>query len=133
MRKQWTAENACERSLYSEKKIAKNTTRRKSERLKVLMKAASASAGRAAARCLCCLRCLCDWMCDWIFVLGIQTSLSLLLAALRTARGGLTLFFLFSLRSLTASKVHRVHGPFPLPLIELVRFDVVASFTVLDV
>ena len=58
--------------------------------------------------------------------------LSLLLAALRTARG-LTLFFLFSLRSLTASKVHRVHGPFPLPLIELVRFDVVASFTVLDV
>lgn len=59
--------------------------------------------------------------------------LSLLLAALRTARGGLTLFFLFSLRSLTASKVHRVHGPFPLPLIELVRFDVVASFTVLDV
>ena len=59
--------------------------------------------------------------------------LSLLLAALTTARGGLTLFFLFSLRSLTASKVHRVHGPFPLPLIELVRFDVVASFTVLDV
>ena len=58
--------------------------------------------------------------------------LSLLLAALMTARG-LTLFFLFSLRSLTASKVHRVHGPFPLPLIELVRFDVVASFTVLDV
>ena len=59
--------------------------------------------------------------------------LSLLLAALITARGGLTLFFLFSLRSLTASKVHRVHGPFPLPLIELVRFDVVASFAVLDV
>ena len=58
--------------------------------------------------------------------------LSLLLAALMTARG-LTLFFLFSLRSLTASKVHRVHGPFPLPLIELVRFDVVASFAVLDV
>lgn len=60
--------------------------------------------------------------------------LSLLLAAaLTTARGGLTLFFLFSLRSLTAPKVHRVHGPFPLPLIELVRFDVVASFAVLDV
>ena len=59
--------------------------------------------------------------------------LSLLLAALTTARGGLTLFFLFSLRSLTASKVHRVHGPFPLPLIELVRFDVVASFAILDV
>ena len=58
--------------------------------------------------------------------------LSLLLAALMTARG-LTLFFLFSLRSLTASKVHRVHGPFPLPLIELVRFDVGASFAVLDV
>lgn len=76
MRKKWTAENACERSLYSEKKIAKNTTRRKSERLKVLMKAASAGAGRATARCLCCLCCLCDWMCDWIFVLGIKTSLS---------------------------------------------------------
>lgn len=59
--------------------------------------------------------------------------LSLLLAALMTTRGGLTLFSLFSLRSLTASKVHRVHGPFPLPLIELVRFDVVASFAILDV
>ena len=58
--------------------------------------------------------------------------LSLLLAAFMTARG-LTLFSLFSLRSLTASKVHRVHGPFPLPLIELVRFDVVASFAILDV
>ena len=73
----------------------------------------------------------------YVYVIGFlfleSKLLSLLLAALRTARGGLTLFFLFSLRSLTASKVHRVHGPFPLPLIELVRFDVVASFTVLDV
>ena len=72
-----------------------------------------------------------------VYVIGFLflelKRLSLLLAALRTARGGLTLFFLFSLRSLTASKVYRVHGPFPLPLIELVRFDVVASFTVLDV
>lgn len=73
----------------------------------------------------------------YVYVIGFlfleSKLLSLLLAALRTARGGLTLFFLFSLRSLTASKVHRVHGPFPLPLIEIVRFDVVASFTVLDV
>lgn len=72
----------------------------------------------------------------YVYVIGFLflelKLLSLLLAALMTARG-LTLFFLFSLRSLTASKVHRVHGPFPLPLIELVRFDVVASFTVLDV
>lgn len=72
----------------------------------------------------------------YVYVIGFlfleSKLLSLLLAALMTARG-LTLFFLFSLRSLTASKVHRVHGPFPLPLIELVRFDVVASFTVLDV
>ena len=73
----------------------------------------------------------------YVYVIGFLflelKLLSLVLAALTTARGGLTLFFLFSLRSLTASKVHRVHGPFPLPLIELVRFDVVASFTVLDV
>lgn len=72
----------------------------------------------------------------YVYVIGFlfleSKLLSLLLAALMTARG-LTLFSLFSLRSLTASKVHRVHGPFPLPLIELVRFDVVASFTVLDV
>ena len=59
----------------------------------------------------------------YVYVIGFlfleSKLLSLLLAALMTARG-LTLFFLFSLRSLTASKVHRVHGPFPLPLIELV-------------
>ena len=73
MRKKWTAENACERSLYSEKKIAKNTTRRKSERLKVFLfrRECWYDGGGAAARCLCCL-CLRDW----IFVLGIKTSLS---------------------------------------------------------
>jgi len=66
------------------------------------------------------------------FLFGIKTSLSSSRGFDDCART-VTLFFLFSLRSSTASKVHRVHGPFPLPLIELVRFDVVASFAVLDV